>query len=106
MRVAVDDGSKPADAGVTRALRLGVMLSSMAARDTRRKSGGRKGSAHVGLCEEGCRLLPRSATVEKQNCGVSLGAGDGWAMVSGGEETDASGEDFDQRNLARVKMLV
>jgi hypothetical protein len=41
-RVEVDDGSKPAAAGVSRALRLGVMLSSMEARDMRRKSRARE----------------------------------------------------------------
>lgn len=37
-REEVEVGSKPVAAGVTRALRLGVMLSSMLARDMRRKS--------------------------------------------------------------------
>lgn len=44
---------------------------------------------------------PRSATVEKQNCGVSFGGGAGCVIMSG--EPDASAlEDFDHRNLARV----
>lgn len=37
-RVEVENGSKPVSAGVSRALRFGVMLSSMEARDMRRKS--------------------------------------------------------------------
>jgi hypothetical protein len=42
--------------------------------------------------------------VEKQNCGVSLGGGEGCAMMSIGVELDASTlEDFDQRKLASVK---
>jgi hypothetical protein len=45
---------------------------------------------------------PLSATVEKQNCGVSFGGGAGCAIMAG--ELDASApEDFDQRRLARVK---
>jgi hypothetical protein len=40
-RVEVDEGSKPASAGVSRPLRLGVILSSMEARDMRRKSDAR-----------------------------------------------------------------
>ena len=38
MRVEVTDGSKPAEAGVTRALRFWVMESSMEPREIRRKS--------------------------------------------------------------------
>ena len=100
-RVEVDEGSKPAAAGVIRALRFGVMLSSILARDMRRKS---KAKRLVFLvAAQGLeRGQPLSATVEKQNCGVSLGGGAGWAMMSGG--LGASGvEDFDQRNLATVK---
>jgi hypothetical protein len=48
-RVAVDDGSKPAAAGVRSAFRLGVMLSSMEARDMRRKSAG-AGSKQMRTC--------------------------------------------------------
>jgi hypothetical protein len=45
---------------------------------------------------------PLSATVEKQNCGVSFGGGAGCAIMPG--ELDASApEDFDHRKLARVK---
>jgi hypothetical protein len=48
-RVAVEDGSKPAAAGVRSAFRLGVMLSSMEARDMRRKSVG-AGSKQTRTC--------------------------------------------------------
>lgn len=60
----MEDGSKPTREGVTRALRFWVMVSSMAERETRRKS--------------------RRAAVEKQNWGVSAGADGalvGWTMV-------------------------
>jgi hypothetical protein len=50
-RVVVDDGSNPAAAGVRSEFRFGVMLSSMAARDTRRKSS--RGSAGAWVCGTG-----------------------------------------------------
>jgi len=49
----VEEGSKPAWAGVRRALRFWIMLSSVDERDIRRKS--------------------LNSTVEKQNWGVRLG---------------------------------
>jgi len=38
VRIEVEEGSKPVDAGVRRALRFCVMLSSIEERDIRRKS--------------------------------------------------------------------
>lgn len=51
MRAVVDDGSNPAAAGVRSEFRFGVMLSSTAARDVRRKSNG--GSAGAWVCRIG-----------------------------------------------------
>jgi len=54
------------------------MLSSIEARDIRRKS--------------------LRATVEKQNCGVNDGGGEGWAIMALGACFEASAlEDEDQR---------
>ena len=42
--------------------------------------------------------MPLNATVEKQNCGVKVGGGEGWVMMSFGAHLNASApEDFCQK---------
>jgi hypothetical protein len=71
------------------------MLSSIEARDIRRKSNYyTKLSTHRASRE----WLPLRATVEKQNCGVSDGGGEGWAIMAFGACFKASAlEGEDQR---------
>jgi len=95
LRVDVDEGSKPSVDGVRRALRFCVMLSSIEARDIRRKS---NYYTKVSIYGASGDSLPLKATVEKQNCGVSDGGGEGWAIMAFGACFEASAlEDEDQR---------
>jgi hypothetical protein len=56
--------------------------------------------------ENSCKLsisIPLNAMVEKQSCGVKLGGGDGWVIMSFGALLDASTrEDFCQKKFASM----
>jgi len=75
LRVLVEEGSKPAVEGVRRALRFCVMLSSMEAREIRRKSA--QGISFNGTNGEKRAEwgfdVPFKTVVLKQNWGVSSG---------------------------------
>jgi hypothetical protein len=89
--------SKPSVDGVSKALRFCVMLSSIEARDTRRKS---NYYIELRIYRASGDSLPLRATVEKQNCGVSVsdGGGEGWAIMALGACFEASAlEGEDQR---------
>jgi hypothetical protein len=87
--------SKPSVDGVSKALRFCVMLSSIEARDIRRKS---NYYIELRIYRASGDSLPLRATVEKQNCGVSDGGGEGWAIMALGACFEASAlEDEDQR---------
>lgn len=55
------------------------------------------------------RTVPLNATVEKQNCGVREGGGDGWAIISRGAGLGGFGasavEDFFQRKEASMTVV-
>jgi hypothetical protein len=77
------------------------MLSSIDALDSRRKSANCQFEAFpsFGQCP------PFNATVEKQNWGVKFGRFDEDVMMSvGGVRLAASGEDFDQKKVASMKV--
>ena len=80
VRTVVEDGSKPVREGVRRALRFCVMLSSIAEREIRRKSGFRDVSTSFYRYIE--IRLPLRAKVLKQNCGVNSGTFGACAMIS------------------------
>jgi hypothetical protein len=71
------------------------MLSSIEARDIRRKS---NYYIELRIYRASGDWLPLRATVEKQNCGVSDGGGEGCAIMALGACFEASAlEDEDQR---------
>ncbi len=85
-RREVEEGSKPALEGVTRALMFWVMESSMALRESRRKSRTlRQPGAVVGRLRRSG--TPLRAVVEKQNWGFSEAGEGGWLMISVGRRS-------------------
>jgi hypothetical protein len=76
------------------------MLSSVAPREMRKKSGGYRLIVYGG---ELWASIPLKATVLKQNCGVREGGGRGCVIMSFGAALGASvREDFFQRKSASV----
>jgi hypothetical protein len=67
LRVLVEEGSKPAVEGVRRALRFCVMLSSMEARESRRKSVYEVSSDGTNINRELREDIPFRTVVLKQN---------------------------------------
>ena len=100
----MEEGSKPRCAGVASALRFCVIESSTVPRDMRRKSDGNPlALVSVGRQQRGQRVLPRSATWLKQNCGVRRGGcGRGCDIGGGGGrgEEGGGGERFQKKSAS------
>lgn len=95
-RAEVDDGLKGVREGTMRALRFWIILSSMVARERRRKSV--QGRVQLGLREGEVGMgLPRRARWLRQNWGVNGGVVSGvWAISSlGGSDGEGSGGGFE-----------